>query len=46
MRATKARQISHDKSAGNDRIAAKIANYFALKWSKIHTQQRAQNSQI
>ena len=34
MRATKARQISHDKSAGNDRMAAKIANYFALKWSE------------
>ena len=34
MRATKARQISHDKSAGNDRMAAKITNYFALKWSE------------
>ena len=34
MWATKARQISHRESAGNDRIATKIANYFALKWSE------------
>ena len=34
MRAKKARQISHRESAGNDRIATKIANYFALKWSE------------
>ena len=34
MRATKARRSSHGESAGNDRIATKIANYFALKWSE------------
>ena len=34
MRATKARQISYGESAGNDRIATKIANYFVLKWSE------------
>ena len=34
MRATKARQIRCGESVGNDRIAIKIANYFALKWSE------------
>ena len=34
MQATKARQIKWAGSAANNRIATKIANYFALKWSE------------
>ena len=34
MKVTKPRQTRYGKPAGNDRIATKIANYFALKWSE------------
>jgi len=39
---TKTQQIKRGGSAGNDRIATKIANYFALKWSEnLHLKKSA-----